>query len=76
METEVYGAHGTKKDQMPTDATDTKPPEEARPDTTATQLHVLVEDGKLLSPALKFTAERFLRWLEDLADSESDSADA
>ena len=30
------------------DATDTEPPEEARPDTTGTPL--LAEDGKLLSP--------------------------
>ena len=36
------------------DATDNEPPEEARPDTTATPL--LVEDGKLLSPAVEFTA--------------------
>ena len=48
------------------DATDTEPPEEARPDTTATPL--LVEDGKLLSPDVEFTAETLLRWLEGLAD--------
>ncbi len=48
------------------DATDTDPPDEARPDTTGTLL--LVEDGKLLSPALKFTAETLLRWLEYLAE--------
>ena len=36
------------------DATDTEPPEEARPDTTGTPL--LAEDGKLLSPDVKFTA--------------------
>ena len=33
------------------DATDTEPPEEARPDTTATPL--LVEDGKLLPQGRK-----------------------
>ena len=50
------------------DATDTEPPEEARPDTTATPL--LVEDGKLLPPEAVFTAEKLLRWLhvEGLAD--------
>jgi len=48
------------------DATDTEPPEEARPDTTATPL--LVEDGKLLSPDVEFTADTLLRWLEGLAD--------
>ena len=48
------------------DATDTEPPEEARPDTTATPL--LVEDGKLLPPEVVFTAETLLRWLEGLAD--------
>ena len=47
------------------DATDTEPPEEARPDTTATPL--LVEDGKLLSPDVKFTAVTLCRWLEYLA---------
>ncbi len=56
-----------------TDATDTEPPDETRPDTTATPLHVLVEDGKLLSPAdnrltVEFTVETLLRWLEGLAD--------
>ena len=40
------------------DATDTEPPEEARPDTTATPL--LVEDGKLLPPEVVFTAEKLL----------------
>jgi len=36
------------------DATDTEPPEEARPDTTATPL--LAEDGKnVVSPAVEFT---------------------
>ena len=48
------------------DATDTEPPEEARPATTATPL--LVEDGKLLPPDVEFTAETLLRWLEGLAD--------
>ena len=48
------------------DATDTEPPEEARPDTTATPL--LVEDGKLLPPEVVFTAEKLLRWLEGLAE--------
>ena len=48
------------------DATDTDPPDEARPDTTATSL--LFEDEKLLSPAVEFTAETLLRWLEGLAD--------
>ena len=37
------------------DATDTDPPEENRPDTTATPL--LVENGKLMSLAVEFTAE-------------------
>ena len=46
------------------DATDTEPPEEARPDTTATPL--LVEDGKLLPPEVEFTAVTLLRWLEGL----------
>ena len=41
------------------DATDTEPPEEARPDTTGTPL--LAEDGKLLSPAVGFTAGTLLR---------------
>ena len=49
------------------DATDTDPPDEARPDTTATSL--LFEDEKLLSPAVEFTAETLLRWLEGLADT-------
>ena len=44
------------------DATDTEPPEEARPDTTATPL--LVDDGKLLPPDVVFTTEKLLRWLE------------
>ncbi len=35
------------------DATDTEPPDDARPDTTATPL--LVEDGKLLPPEVEFT---------------------
>ena len=48
------------------DVADTDPPEEARPDTTTTPL--LVEDGKLLSPDVEFTAETLLRWLEGLAD--------
>ena len=48
------------------DATDTEPPEEARPDTTGTPL--LVEDGKLLSPDVKFTAATLCRWPEYLAD--------
>ncbi len=48
------------------DATDTEPPEEVRPATTATPL--LVEDGKLLPPDVAFTAEKLLRWLEGLAD--------
>ena len=47
------------------DVVDTEPPEEARPDTTATPL--LVEDGKLLSPDVKFTAVTLCRWLEYLA---------
>ena len=47
------------------DATDTDPQDEARPDTTGTPL--LVEDGKLLSPAVKFTAVTLCRWLESLA---------
>ena len=46
---------------------DTEPPEEARPDTTGTPL--LVEDGKLLSPAVEFTADTLLRWLEGLAEN-------
>ena len=41
------------------DATDTDPPDEARPDTTGTPL--LVEDGKLLSPDVKFTAVTLCR---------------
>ncbi len=48
------------------DATDTEPPEEARPATTATPL--LAEDGKILPPDVVFTAETPLRWLEGLAD--------
>ena len=40
--------------------------EEARPDTTGTPL--LVEDGKLLSPDVKFTAVALCRWLEYLAE--------
>ena len=48
------------------DASDTEPPEEARPDTTATPL--LVEDGKLLPPDVAFTSVKLLRWLEGLAD--------
>ena len=44
------------------DATDTEPPEEVRPATTATPL--LVEDGKLLPPEVEFTAATLLRWLE------------
>ena len=43
---------------------DTEPPEEERPDTTTTPL--LVEKGKMLPKAVKFTAETLLRWLEDL----------
>ena len=46
------------------DATDTEPPDDARPDTTATPL--LVEDGKLLPPEVEFTAVTLLRWLEGL----------
>ena len=48
------------------DATDTEPPEEERPETTSTPL--LAEDGKSLSPAVKFTAVTLCRWLEYLAD--------
>ncbi len=48
------------------DATDAEPPEEARPDTTATPL--LVEDGKLLPPDVAFAAATPLRWLEGLSD--------
>ncbi len=48
------------------DATDTEPPEEGRPTTTATPL--LADDGKLLPPDMVFTAETLLRWLEGLAD--------
>jgi hypothetical protein len=40
---------------------DTEPPEEERPDTTATPL--LVEKGKLLPKAVRFTAEKLLRWV-------------
>ena len=47
------------------DATDTEPPEEARPDTTATPL--IVDDGKLLPLDVAFTAEQLLRWLEGVA---------
>ena len=46
------------------DATDTEPPDDARPDTTATPL--LVEDGKLLPLEVEFTATTLLRWLEGL----------
>ena len=49
------------------DATDTEPPDDARPDTTATPL--LVEDGKLLPPEVEFTTETLIRWLEGLADT-------
>ena len=52
-----------KKNQTP--LIDTEPPEEDRPDTTTTPL--LVEKGKLLPTAVKFTAETLLKWLEDLA---------
>ncbi len=47
------------------DATDTQPPEEARPDTTATLL--LADGGMLLPPDVAFTAGKLLRWLEGLA---------
>ena len=51
METETRLMAPRKKP----DATDTEPPEEARPDTTVTPL--LAEDGKLLlPPAVKFKA--------------------
>ena len=53
------------------DATDTEPPEEARPDTTATPL--LVEDGNLLPPEVEFTAVTLLRWLEGLADKKKET---
>ena len=46
------------------DATDTEPPEEARPDTTGTPL--LVENEKV-SPDVEFTSETLLKWLEGLA---------
>ena len=60
-------AHGTKKEaRCHGHCTDTEPPEEARPDTTRTPL--LVEDGKLLPPAVRFTAVALYRWLEYLAD--------
>ncbi len=52
--------------RMKPDATDTEPPEEARPDTTSTPL--LVDDGKLLPPEVAFTAVQLPRWLEGLAD--------
>ena len=52
------------------DATDTEPPDDARPDTTATPL--LVEGGKLLSPAVEFTSVTLLRWFEDLAKKRSE----
>ena len=44
---------------------DTEHPEEERPDATTTPL--LVEDGKFLSPAVKFTPGQLLRWFEELA---------
>ena len=50
------------------DATDTlkiKPPDEARPDTTATPL--LVENGKV-SPDVEFTPTQLLKVFEYLAD--------
>ena len=47
------------------DATDTEPPEEARPDTTATPL--LVENGKV-SPDVGFTPTQLLKVFEYLAD--------
>ena len=47
------------------DATDTEPPEEARPDTTATPL--LVENGKV-SPDVEFTPTQLLKVFEYLAD--------
>ena len=47
------------------DATDAEPPEEARPDTTATPL--IVDDGNWLPLDVAFTAKQLLRWLEGLA---------
>ena len=49
------------------DATDTEPPEEARPDTTATESPLIADDGNCLPPDVAFTAEKLLRWLECLA---------
>ena len=47
------------------DVVDTEPPEEARPDTTATPL--LVENGKV-SPDVEFTPIQLLKVFEYLAD--------
>ena len=52
------------------DATDTEPPKEERPDTTATPLLASYspKTEKLLSPAVKFKAVTLCRWLEYLAE--------
>ena len=47
------------------DVVDTEPPDEARPDTTATPL--LVENGKV-SPDVEFTPTQLLKVFEYLAD--------
>jgi hypothetical protein len=52
------------------DATDTEPPEEARPDTTATLL--LVENGKV-SPDVEFTPTQLLKVFEYLANKHNKS---
>ena len=48
------------------DATDTEPPEEARPDTTGTPL--LVENEKV-SPDVEFTPEELLKVIEYQANT-------
>ena len=52
------------------DVVDTEPPEEARPDTTATPL--LVENGKV-SPDVEFTPTQLLKVFEYLADKHNKS---
>ena len=46
------------------DTTDTEPPDEARPDTTATSLTPI--EGTLTSPAVKFTTKELPNQIEHL----------
>ena len=52
------------------DVVDTEPPDEARPETTATPL--LVENGKV-SPDVEFTPTQLLKVFECLADKHNKS---